>query len=294
MKLEGVYTALITPFVTLGSRQSAEPDWDSIGQLVEWQIASGVSGIVVSGTTGESATLSVEEKLEILKLIVKQVAGRVSVIVGTGSNDTRKSIEFSQAVKALGVDAALAVGPYYNKPTQEGLYQHFRALALDGGLPLILYNVPGRTSVDIRAETVARLAELDEVIGIKESSGSAERLLELAPLTGEKFSLLTGDDHLICFCMAAGGRGSISASANVIPDKIVKIVKAGLEQRTADCLKLQLEAWPIIKALFLETNPCPAKAALKIMGKIKSDEVRLPLVPVSAGTRTILQGLLAR
>jgi 4-hydroxy-tetrahydrodipicolinate synthase len=259
---------------------------------VEWQIESGIAGIVVSGTTGESATLSVEEKIELVKVISRQAAGRIKIIVGTGSNDTLKSIEFSQQVRELGVDAALAVAPYYNKPTQEGLYQHFKTLAIEGGLPLILYNVPSRTSVDIQARTVARLAELEEVIGIKESSGLAERLLELAPLSGPGFSLLTGDDHLICFCMAAGGKGAISASANVIPQKIVNIVKAGLAGDSALCLKEQLDAFPLIKALFLETNPCPAKTALQIMGRIGSDEVRLPLVAVSSETRLVLEGML--
>ena len=292
IKLEGTYTAIVTPFKTVGGMIAAEPDFAALRELVEWQVDSGVSGIVVLGTTGESVTLTDAEKIDIVKCVVDTVKGRVTIIVGTGSNDTRKSINFSQNVRGLGVNAALAVAPYYNKPTQEGLFQHFSALARDGGLPVCLYNVPGRTSVDIRAETVARLAKVPGIIGIKESSGSAERLLELAAIESAEFSLLTGDDHLICFCMAAGGRGAISASANVIPKQITEIVRAGLERNQEKCLAAQLKALPLIKALFLETNPAPAKAALQIMGKIKSDELRLPLVAVTESTRNILRNLL--
>ena len=292
MKLEGTYTAIITPFKTVGGVVAAEPDFAELRKLVQWQIDSGVTGLVVLGTTGESVTLTDQEKIDIVKCVVDEVRGRVAVIVGTGSNDTRKSISFSKLVCNLGVDGALAVAPYYNKPTQEGLFQHFSALARDGGLPVCLYNVPGRTSVDIRAETVARLAQVPGIVGIKESSGSAERLLELASIASESFSLLTGDDHLICFCMAAGGRGAISASANVIPKEISAIVQAGLKKNQEACLNAQVKAYPVIKALFLETNPAPAKAALQILGKINSDELRLPLVSVSDSTRNVLRSLL--
>lgn len=293
IRLEGIYTALITPFKTIGKEVAAEPDYEAIRKLVDWQIKSGIAGIVALGTTGEAATLNEDEKISVVKCVLDAVKGRVPVIVGTGSNCTSKSIEFTKLVKELGVDASLAVAPYYNKPSQEGMFQHFSELAKKGGLPVCLYNVPGRTSVDLKAETVARLAKVPGIIGIKDATGSAERVLELSYIDVPTFSLLTGDDHMICCNLAHGGKGAISASANVIPAELVAIYEAGKRKDFDACLAAQQKAYPVIKALFMETNPTPAKTALQLLGRISSDEVRLPLVPSSCETRDTLKQLIA-
>ena len=283
--LKGVITPLITPF--RGSGIEPAVDYDSLDRLIEWQLASGVHGFCPCGTTGESATLSHEEKLEVIRFTVERVRGRVPVIAGTGSNCTKTTVEFSKEAARLGVDAALVVSPYYNKPTQEGLYQHYKAVAETAGLPIILYNIPGRTAVDLSVETFRRLVKLPQIIGIKESSGSADKLLDFAvSVDVAKFSIVAGDDGWTYFTLCSGGKGVISATANAFPEEMAAITDsyhAGQVDKSRDA---QLKAAPIIRLMFSETNPGPVKAALLTKGKITSDGLRLPLVPVREDTRS--------
>lgn len=286
----GVLTALVTPFLESPAGSPAI-DYDAWESLIEWQLASKVDGLVIFGTTGESATLEVDEKLELARRTLAIVKGRVPVIAGSGSNNTRKSIELTRELKDIGVDAALAVAPYYNKPTQEGLYQHFRTLAQEGGLPIVLYNVPSRTSVSISVETFARLAKLPEVIAVKQASDSAGELTELAAALNGNAALLAGDDPIVYVVMALGGTGVISASASVIPERMKAITDNVFNGNWEQALVKQQEALPYIHALFRETNPAPAKAALKILGRLPHETLRLPLVPVTETTRAELSEL---
>ena len=285
---EGVLPALVTPFRQESGGETSV-DYASWESLVEWQLECGVTGLVIYGTTGESATLSTEEKLELTKRTLNQVQGRVPVIAGTGSNNTATSIEFTKQVKELGVDGALAVAPYYNKPSQEGLFQHFSAIANQGGLPLIVYNVPGRTVVSVSVDTFARLAENPNIVACKQAVDSVSELMALSAVCAEKMNILAGDDPLLFAVLASGGKGVISASASVIPEEMLAIYNAYLRGDIAGSLKAQQDALPIISAMFCETNPTPAKAALQMMGKIAEDTVRLPLVPATEAARTRLR-----
>ncbi len=287
----GTFPALVTPFKN-APQTCPEVDYNAWEALIEWQIKCGVEGIVIYGSTGEAATLSKEEKLEITKRTVQLVKRRIQIIAGTGSNNTRDSIELTKKVKELGVDAALAVSPYYNKPTQEGLYQHFTAIAEEGGLPVIVYNIPARSVVEISTATFARLAKHPGIVAVKQSVDSIAKLIELAEVANDQFTILAGDDPIIYGMMVVGGKGTISASASVFPEKIKAIVDAGLKGDWTACLKLQCQALPYINALFSETNPIPAKAALKLMGKIPNDTMRLPLVSASEKTKELLRSLL--
>lgn len=294
MQLRGTYTALITPFRQSSSNpRGTEIDYEQIESIIDWQIASGITGIVLCGTTAESVTLSAEEKLELVKFSVRHIGGRVPVIVGTGTNDTYASTEATKQMAGLGVDAALCVVPYYNRPTQDGIYEHFAHIANHGGLPIVMYNVPARTCADMLPSTVSRLASHPNIIGIKEASGLVERMLEIGSLANSNFALVTGEDAITCYCMFSGGVGTISASANVIPREICAIVNAGLNKDHNACIEAQLRARNIIKALFIEPNPIPAKAALKLLGHLSDDCLRLPLVPASIQTRTVLKELLS-
>ncbi|MCB0322210.1 MAG: 4-hydroxy-tetrahydrodipicolinate synthase [Bdellovibrionales bacterium] len=291
-QFRGTFTALVTPFRAGPGRQSQLDlaTWDA---LLEWQISVGVAGVVIYGTTGEAPTLSQQEKLELTKRAVEVVAGRVPVIAGTGSNATGPSIELTQTVKRLGVDAVLTVAPYYNKPNQEGLLQHFRAIADEGGLPLVLYNIPGRSVISISLDTIARLSEHPKIVAIKQAVDSAAELTELAGRIEGRMALLAGDDPIIYATMAAGGTGVISASASVIPERICAITDRALQGDWAGAKAAQQEALPFIRALFSETNPAPAKAALQLMGRLPDDSLRLPLVSVADTTRRRLQELFA-
>ncbi len=288
---EGTITALITPFKPEPADKPAI-DFAALEGLVEWQIESGVSGFVVNGTTGESSTLDPQEKLEVLKRVIKVVNGRVTVIAGTGTNNTKTTIEMTRAAKELGAHGALVVNPYYNRPTQEGLFQHFSAVAAQGGLPVILYNIPGRTGVEIAIETFERLAQIKEIVAVKQAMDSATRIMEIVEKVGEKITLLSGEDGLTYLMLAAGGKGVISASANVIPKAMVAITNHFHDGNFEESLEAQLDAMPIIRALFAESNPAPAKAALAMLGRIGTDTMRLPLVPVAAGTRELLRKVL--
>lgn len=288
---EGTITALVTPFKP-ESKGEPSIDFQALENLIQWQLECGVDGFVSCGTTAESVTLSPEEQIAVTKKVLAVVKGRVPVIVGTGSNCTRKTIEMTQHVKELGVDGALIVSPYYNKPTQEGLYQHFRTVAQEGGLPVVLYNIPGRSVVDISIETFKRLAEVKGIVAVKEASGSATKIIELAETVGDRLTLLSGECHLTYFIMVAGGKGTITASGNVIPKEMLAITRAVKSKNFAAALEAQIAALPSIRALFAETNPAPAKAALQMMGKIPHDTLRLPLVPVKSETREQLAKVL--
>lgn len=288
---KGTLTAIITPF--LGEpKENPAVDYDVLADLIEWQLGCGIEGFVICGTTGESATLSDKEKLSLIKFVAERVKGRVPIIAGTGTNCTLKSVELTRAAKDIGVDGVLLVSPYYNKPTQEGLFQHFSRIAEEGALPVIIYNIPGRTSVDIAVETFERLAQVPNIVAVKEASGSADKLMTLAAAIGDKLDILSGEDALTFEVMAAGGTGVISASSNVIPELMLQITTLAAEQKYSPALTAQLKALPIIRALFAETNPGPAKAALMMMGKIPSDTVRMPLVPVKDETRKLLRKVL--
>lgn len=275
--LSGTHTALITPFQEAGEDRPIV-DFKSLERLVIWQLSRGVSGFVVCGTTGESPTLDQTEKLELITFVRELVQEKALVIAGTGSNSTSQTVDFTQAAKDSGAQAALVVSPYYNKPPQRGLIEHFSRVADCGGLPVILYNVPGRTGVPLEVGTVAELSQHSNIVGIKESSNSADNWLELARLASDEFQLLTGDDHLYYHALTCNARGTISASANVLPEAFVRIADLYGAGRAGEALQEQLRILPMIRLLFSETSPIPAKAALKIMSIIDSDILRLPLV----------------
>ena len=272
--LKGSIVAIVTPF------KNGEFDEEAYRELIEFQIEKGTSAIVPTGTTGESATLSMEEHARVLDVAVKAVNKRVPVIAGTGGNNTNEAIELTAHAKKVGADATLQVTPYYNKPTQEGLYQHFNAVAKAAPLPQVLYNVPGRTSVNLLPITVARLAELPEVVAIKEASADLGQMAEIVHLVGEKITLLSGDDNLTLPVLALGGTGVISVVANIVPRDTADMVSAWEAGDFSRSKEIFYRLLPLCQAMFYETNPIPVKTALALMGKIKG-EFRLPLVPIS-------------
>jgi 4-hydroxy-tetrahydrodipicolinate synthase len=270
----GSIVALVTPF------RNGKVDVEAFRELIEFQISNGTSAISPCGTTGESATLSMEEHCRVIDLTVALVNKRVPVIAGTGSNSTAEAIELTKHAKKAGAEATLQVTPYYNKPTQEGLYQHYRAIAKAVPLPQVLYNVPGRTSVNILPETVARLAELPEVVAIKEASGDLGQMAEIMRLAGDKITLLSGDDNLTLPVLAIGGKGVVSVVANVAPRDTADLVNVWDRGDIDQARKIYYKLLPLCKAMFYETNPIPVKTALALMGKMDG-ELRLPLAPLS-------------
>lgn len=284
--LTGTYTALVTPF------RDGEVDEAGFERLVKAQIRGGVDGIVPVGTTGESPTLSFEEHLRVIDLAVRFAAGRVRVIAGTGGNSTDEAIYLTVGAEKAGADASLQVAPYYNKPTQEGLFQHFRAIAKASKLPLMLYSIPGRCGIEIGVDTVQRLArECPTVVAIKEAGGNADRVSQLRAALGPKFAILSGDDSLTLPFMAVGAQGVVSVASNVVPREVVRLVRAAAAGRAKDALKIHDRLYPLFKDLFIESNPAPVKAALALMGQITED-LRLPLVPISDRSRAVLQATL--
>jgi len=273
--ITGSIVALVTPMHSNG-----EVDWDKLSALVDWHIAEGTAAIVPVGTTGESATVAVPEHCRIVEHTVKTVAGRVPVIAGTGANATDEAIELTGAAKEVGADACLLVTPYYNKPSQEGLYQHYKAIADAVDLPQILYNVPGRTACDMLPKTVERLSGIDQVIGIKEATGDLERGRQVRELCGDDFAIYSGDDATACDLMLEGANGTISVTANVAPGKMARLCNAAVkgDAKTAKALDAELEG--LHHKLFLESNPIPVKWALMEMGRIESG-IRLPLTPLA-------------
>jgi len=285
-RFSGSMTALITPFLPGG-----EIDEAALERLVEFQIANGTSALVPCGSTGESATLSHAEHLRVIKRVVEIAAGRVPVIAGTGSNSTREAESLTREAKGVGAAAALLISPYYNKPTQEGIYQHYRHIAEATGMPLIVYNIPGRTGSKIEATTIARLAELDGIIGLKEATGSIDEAQEVIRLCGDALELYSGDDSLTLALIAVGAVGVISVIANVLPAASAAAVSAALSGDWTKARAQHYRLLPLMRALFLETNPIPVKAALAMMG-FCTDELRLPLLPMSAAPRERLRAAL--
>lgn len=281
---DGVWTALATPF--LGDRV----DREALVRLVERQVAAGVAGLCPCGTTGESPTISEDEHREIVETVVAAARGRVPVFAGTGSNDTRHAVALTRQAKAAGAQGALVVSPYYNRPTQEGLYRHFRAVADDGGLPLMLYHIPGRTAGAIEVETVARLWASGGMFALKEAQGHVDRVTRLREACA--IPLLSGDDALTVPFVSLGAVGVVSVASNVVPGEVVALVRHALAGRRADALAAHERLAPLVRALFQETNPIPVKAALKLLGVFASDEVRLPLVSASPSVLAALAAAL--
>jgi len=278
----GAFTALVTPF------RNGEVDVEALEGLVEFQIAQGIHGLVPCGTTGESPTLSEEEDRLVIEAVVRVANGRVSVVAGTGSNNTASAIKYTKMAEEVGADGSLQVAPYYNKPTQEGLFRHFAAIAESTSLPLVLYNIPGRTSVTIAPETIAQLAEIPNIVGIKDSTLSMNMVSDIRRLCGEDFDILSGDDPMTLPLMALGGVGVISVASNVAPGAVSDLVNAMNSGDLARGRELHYRLLPLIRALSVETNPIPVKAAASLLG-LCSDELRLPLVPMSSENLRRLQ-----
>ena len=279
----GTYTAIVTPF------KRGQIDETALEGLIKLQIRGGVDGIVPVGTTGESPTVNYEEHIQIIALAVKFAAGRLKVLAGTGGNSTGEAVYLTEEAERAGADGSLQVAPYYNKPSQEGIFQHFREVARKTNLPIVLYSIPGRCGVEIGVETVKRLArECPNIIGIKEAGGSADRVSQLRAALGPRFEILSGDDSLTLPFMAVGAQGVISVASNVIPRQVAQMVKTFAAGKGRAALKLHQKYYPLFKDLFLETNPVPVKAALAMLGQVE-EEYRLPLVPMSAKNRETLR-----
>ena len=275
----GTYTAIVTPF------KDGKIDEAALERLLHAQIRGGVDGVVPAGTTGESPTLDFDEHIRLIELTVKFAAGRIKVLAGTGANSTSEAIYLTKAAEEAGADGSLQVAPYYNRPSQEGLFRHFQAIAAATKLPLVLYSIPGRCGVEIATDTVAGLArECPNIVGIKEAGGNADRVSQLRAACGQQFTILSGDDVLTLAFLALGADGVISVASNLIPREVARMVKDFRAGRSAAALKLHTRYDPLFKDLFLETNPVPVKAALALLG-VMDGELRLPLVPLSPANR---------
>ena len=284
----GTYTAMVTPF------RNGQLDEPALEGLIKLQIKGGVDGIVPVGTTGESPTVDCAEHIRIIELAVKFASKKIKVLAGTGANATSEAIALTQGAEKVGADGSLQVAPYYNKPTQEGLHQHFRAIAHATKLPLVLYNIPGRCGVEIGIETVKRLArENKNIVGIKEAGGSCDRVSQLRAALDPKFTILSGDDSLTLPFMAVGAQGVISVASNVIPREVSQMVKLFASGKSAAALRLHEKFYPLFKDLFIETNPTPVKAALAMM-KLIEEEYRLPLVQMNPKNWEVLRTTLKR
>ncbi len=270
----GSHVAIVTPF------RNGTLDERALGDLIEFQIANGTNGIVPCGTTGESATLTHEEHDRVIAFTVEAVRRRVPVIAGTGSNSTDEAVSLTKHAKQAGADGALLITPYYNKPTQDGLFRHYKAVAEAADIPLVLYNIPGRTGVNMAPATVARLATIRNIVAIKEGAGSLPQVSEIIQACGDKMTVLAGDDALTLPMMAVGAKGVITVTANIAPADMSAMVAAYLAGRIEDAKRLHYKLYPLFTALFFETNPIPVKTALAAMGKIDG-ELRLPLSPMS-------------
>jgi 4-hydroxy-tetrahydrodipicolinate synthase len=285
---QGVFTAIVTPF----NKDESVSEKD-LKNLVDFNIKNGVSGIVPMGTTGESPTLDHEEHVKVIEIVCKHVDKRVSVIAGTGSNSTSEALYMTSRAKELGADASLQVAPYYNKPTQEGLYRHFKTIADKVDLPMIIYNIPGRTGQNIETPTIVRLAEHPNIVGVKEASGSLPQMMDVIDRTPDGFVVLSGDDNLTLPLMAAGGDGVVSVASNIIPDRMSTMVTAGLNGNFEKMRKLHYELLPFFKVEFIETNPIPIKTALAMKGMVK-EVFRLPLCEMNPENKKKLQEVLKR
>jgi 4-hydroxy-tetrahydrodipicolinate synthase len=278
----GTYTAIVTPF------RNGNIDEAALQKLIERQVRAGIEGIVPVGTTGESPTVSYEEHIHLISLSVKFAARRVKVVAGSGANSTREAVYLTQEAQKCGADASLQVAPYYNKPTQEGLFQHFGEVARNTRLPILLYSIPGRCGIEIAVETVKRLVkDRPNIVGIKEAGGNPDRVSQLRAALGPRFTILSGDDGLTLSFMAVGAQGVISVASNIIPRQMAQMVRQFRAGKAAAALKIHQKYYPLFKDLFIESNPVPIKAALAMLGQIE-EEYRLPLVPMSASNRATL------
>lgn len=281
-------TAMVTPFNADGS-----VNYEKAADLAEWLINNGSDGLVVAGSTGEAATMSAEEKLELFRVVVNRINKRVPVIAGTGSNNTADSVKMTKMAEAMGVDGALIVGPYYNKPTQEGFYQHFAAVAQSTGLPIIVYNVPGRTASNISPAIVARLAaDFGNIVAIKEAAGNVAQVAELYSVLPEEFTIYSGDDGLILSFMSVGATGLISVLSNIGGGILQDVMQAYEDGRVREAAKLNARMVPLANAMFIETNPIPVKAAVTLVTGIDSGQPRLPLTPMEPANKAKMVAVL--
>ena len=281
-------TAMVTPFNADGS-----VNYEKAADLAEWLINNGSDGLVVAGSTGEAATMSAEEKLELFRVVVNRINKRVPVIAGTGSNNTADSVKMTKMAEAMGVDGALIVGPYYNKPTQEGFYQHFAAVAQSTGLPIIVYNVPGRTASNISPAIVARLAsDFENIVAIKEAAGNVAQVAELYSVLPEEFTIYSGDDGLILPFMSVGATGLISVLSNIGGGILQDVMQAYEDGRVREAAKLNARMVPLANAMFIETNPIPVKAAVTLVTGIDAGQPRLPLTPMEPANKAKMVAVL--
>ena len=288
MNLDGTYTALITPFHSDGAL-----DLEALTGLVEWQIEQKIDGLVPCGSTGESATLTPAEHVEVIRHVVDVAAERVVVLAGTGSNSTREAIEFTSEARQAGADGALLISPYYNKPTQDGIFHHYRTIAEETGLPLVIYNIPGRTASRIEPETSARLSRIDGIAGLKEAGGDLVKTAETIAQCEPDFSVLSGDDALALPMLALGGCGVISTIGNVAPLQMGDLVRAFQRGDLEGARELHYRLLPLMLALFAETNPIPVKTAVHLLGRIPDPVLRLPLTAIQKGNRDRLEAALS-
>ena len=272
--LKGAITAIVTPF------KNGQLDEEAYRELIEFQIKGGIHGIVPCGTTGESPTLSHAEHKRVVETCIDQVKKRVPVIAGTGSNNTAEAIELTKHAEAAGANYALMITPYYNKPTQEGLFQHYKSVANVTRIPIVVYNVPGRTSLNLLPETMARLATLPNIVGLKDATGDLKQGAKTLELCGDRITVLSGDDFTTFPLLCVGGMGVISVVSNVVPGDMAGMCNAFFKGDLAEARRLHYKMWPLMEAMFYETNPVPVKAAVKMMGKI-TGEVRQPLCPLA-------------
>jgi 4-hydroxy-tetrahydrodipicolinate synthase len=286
-KFRGAFVAIVTPFI------DGKLDEQGLQDLIEFQIAGGTHGIVPCGTTGESATMSHAEHHRVVELTIKTVAGRVPVLAGTGSNSTSESIELTRAAREAGADGALMITPYYNKPSQEGLFQHFKAVAEAVDIPIILYNVPSRTAVNMLPETVARCAQIANIVGVKEATADLNQISQVIRLCPKGFAVMSGDDFTSMPTVMIGGTGVISVTSNVAPKDMAAMMDAALAGDIAKAQELHYKLLPLMQAMFIDTNPVPAKTALAMMGKIKSGLPRLPLYKMNEANTEKLRKVLA-
>ena len=282
-KLIGCITAMITPF-----DNDLQVDYDGLRSNVKFQIQKEVSGLLPLGTTGESPTINDDEFEKIITTVLEETNGHVPVIVGTGTNSTQKTIEKTKKAKELGVDAVLIVTPYYNKPTQEGIYRHFKGITESVDIPILIYNIPGRTGTNITTETLIKISKLDNIIGVKEASGSINQMIEVLEKLPEDFIVLSGDDSMTLPLMSIGGRGVISVASNILPNRVLKMVKLAGSGKINEASKIHFELMPLFKDLFIETNPIPIKTAMSIVG-MPSGNFRLPLCEMNSTNREKLK-----
>ncbi|MEA3254409.1 MAG: 4-hydroxy-tetrahydrodipicolinate synthase [Candidatus Altiarchaeota archaeon] len=288
MKIRGLYTAIVTPF-----KRDGGLDEEGLRRNIEFQIENKVEGVVPVGTTGESATLSGVEHRKVVEIAVDQVNGRASVFAGTGSNNTSEAIRYTKHAYDAGADAALMITPYYNKPTEEGVYQHYRKVADEVDIPIILYTVPGRTMVNIEPETTKNLSEIQNIVGIKDASGNLDQVSKEIMLCGEDFTILSGEDSLNLPVITLGGKGAISVASNIVPREMGELVRSALDGDLKRARELHYRLYPLCKILFIETNPAPVKAAMDMRGLAAGDP-RLPLVHVRKESEEKIRDVLGK